>query len=166
MIDIVSYDPLWPKLFKQEADRIETALGDNCIEIHHIGSTSVIGCAAKPIIDMMPVVYDIDAVDHSVSAMNTLGYISKGEYGILFRRFFQKIESPAYNIHVFSKDNSEIKRHLDFRNWIRLNESDRAAYICLKKKLARQHAFDRNAYSQAKNEFIKAIYQKKQFDKI
>lgn len=63
LIEVVSYDANWPMQFEQEAERIKKALGSNCIEIHHIGSTSVPGLAAKPIIDMIPVVLDISKVD-------------------------------------------------------------------------------------------------------
>ena len=90
LIEVVPYEPNWPMEFEQEAGQIKKALGDNCIEIHHIGSTSIPNLAAKPIIDMIPVVLDISKVDSANAAMQALGYEAKGEYGMLFRRYFQK----------------------------------------------------------------------------
>lgn len=65
-IEVVEYDPSWPELFAVEAERIKQALGNNCIEIHHIGSTSIPGLSAKPVMDMLPVLRDIQEVDMSL----------------------------------------------------------------------------------------------------
>ena len=81
-IEVVEYDPTWPKLFELEAERIKQVLGYNCIEIHHIGSTSIPGLSAKPIIDILPVVRDIQEVDKATKVMESLGYEAKGEYGM------------------------------------------------------------------------------------
>jgi len=83
-IEVVEYDPSWPELFEVEAERIKQALGHNCIRIHHIGSTSIPGLSAKPVIDMLPVVRDIQEVDKATKAMESLGYEAKGEYGMAF----------------------------------------------------------------------------------
>ena len=89
-IRVVPYDPRWPIQFESEARVIKKALGDNCVDVQHMGSTSVPGLAAKPVIDMIPVVWDIMKVDKDTAAMQALGYEAKGEYGIPFRRYFQK----------------------------------------------------------------------------
>lgn len=75
-IEVVPYNPNWPLVFEEEAAKIREALGDNYIDIHHIGSTSVPNLAAKPIIDIIPVVRDIHAIDKL--AMESLGYEVKG----------------------------------------------------------------------------------------
>ncbi|PWY54028.1 hypothetical protein DGG96_19190 [Legionella qingyii] len=85
IVEVVSYNPLWPELFAAEAHQIKQGLGDNCIEMHHIGSTSVPGLSAKPIIDILPVVQDILLVDKASKAMEQIGYSTMGEYGIPFR---------------------------------------------------------------------------------
>lgn len=90
LIQVVPYDPNWPIKFAEEAKEVKIALGRNCIKIHHIGSTSVPDLSAKPIIDMVPVVLDITKVDDINTAMSALGYEAKGEYGMPFRRYFQK----------------------------------------------------------------------------
>ena len=101
-IEVVPYSPEWPEMFASEAELIKQALGNNCITIHHIGSTSVPGLSAKPIIDILPVVRDIQEVDKATKAMESLGYEAKGEYGMAFRRYFQKGQNArTHNVHVY-----------------------------------------------------------------
>ena len=90
-VEVVSYNPEWPLMFEIESSLIKQALGSNCLAVHHIGSTSIPGLNAKPIIDILPVVKNILDVDASTEAMEKLGYDVKGEYGIAFRRYFQKM---------------------------------------------------------------------------
>lgn len=161
MIKVVPYDPKWPKIFAQEAALIETALGKNCLGIHHIGSTSVPGLPAKPIIDMIPVVSGILAVDEATDNMRALGYIAKGEHGMLFRRYFQK---NGFNIHVYEKDTPDIERYLKFRDWMRLHKEDREAYATLKQQLALTHPNDILSYVCGKDEFVAKIDSKTKFD--
>ena len=158
IIKFVPYNPEWPKLFIKEANHIQGALGKNCICIHHIGSTSVPGLSAKPVIDMMPVVRDITQVNESNSAMQELGYEAKGEYGIPFRRYFQKGAEPrTHQAHVFEEGNPEIERHLKFCEWMRLHPDDRDAYAKLKQELAQQHPNDIIAYCLGKDAFMAEI---------
>lgn len=157
-IKVVPYNPAWPQLFAEEAERIKQALGPNCVAIHHIGSTAVPGLPAKPVIDMVPVVLDITDVDHATPNMQLLGYEAKGEFGMLFRRFFVKnLGSQSYHVHVFEKDNSEVERHVKFRDWMRTHKDDLTAYASLKQELALKYANDRKAYSFGKEAFIVGI---------
>ncbi|KTD00881.1 bifunctional GrpB family protein/GNAT family N-acetyltransferase [Fluoribacter gormanii] len=157
-VEVVPYNPLWPELFAEEAHQIKQALGDNCIEIHHIGSTSVAGLSAKPIIDILPVVQDILLVDKASKNMERIGYSTMGEYGIPFRRYFQKGAAiRSHNVHVFEKNNSEIARHLNFRDWMRAHPDDRDAYGTLKITLAKQFPNDITAYCLGKEDFITNI---------
>ena len=161
LIEVVPYDPAWPELFNIEAPLIKNALGDNCIAVYHIGSTSVLGLPAKPVIDILPVVRDIMLVDHVTQAMNQLGYEAKGEYGILFRRYFQKgVTIRSHQVHVFEDNNPEIERHLKFCAWMRQHEDDRNAYAKLKQELAQQHPHDIDSYCFGKDEFIANINRK------
>lgn len=160
-IEIVPYDSSWPSIFRAEAARIKEALGNNCLDIHHIGSTSVPGLSAKPIIDMIPVVRDVTKVDIYNSAMEHLGYQAMGEYGIPLRRFFQKgSELKTHNVHVFEQNNPEIDRHIKFRDWMRTHPEDMQAYADLKKSLATQFPEDRFSYCLGKVDFIAAIEKK------
>lgn len=165
LIKVVPYDSSWSMQFEQEAEQIKKALGNNCIDIHHIGSTSVPGLAAKPVIDMIPVVLDLSKVDSANTAMRTLGYEAKGEYGIPFRRYFQKGDNQrTHHAHVFELGNSEIERHLKFRDWMRSHPEDREAYARLKQELARQYSDDITAYCLGKEDFIAIIDKKAGFN--
>jgi GrpB-like predicted nucleotidyltransferase (UPF0157 family)/Ser/Thr protein kinase RdoA (MazF antagonist) len=160
-VEIKPYDPNWPSAFEIEAKRIKEALGHNCLAIHHIGSTSVPGLAAKPIIDMIPVVKDITEVDSYNVAMEALGYKAMGEYGIPLRRYFQKgLERRTHNIHVFEQNNPEIDRHLKFRDWMRTHPDDMQAYAELKRNLAIRFKNDIFSYCLGKEDFVAAIDKK------
>lgn len=157
-IKVVSYNSNWPNLFESEAKLIKQALGNNCLEIHHIGSTSVPGLYAKPIIDILPVVKNILEVDKALNGMEKLGYEAKGEYGIAFRRYFHKGgDIRTHNIHVFQDEDPEISRYLKFRNWMRLHDDDAKGYANLKLELAEKFPNDINKYCQGKEAFVANI---------
>lgn len=165
LIEVVPYKNEWPEQFKAEAKLIQRALGDNCLAVHHIGSTSVPSLVAKPIIDMLPVVKDILLVDQVTQAMEQIGYEAKGEYGIPFRRYFQKGNiQRTHNVHIFEEGNSEIARHVKFRDWMREHEDDREAYGRLKTELALKFPYDIKSYSLGKDAFIANIDSKAGFD--
>lgn len=158
MIKIVPYHPDWVQMFNKASTQIHQALGANCLAVHHIGSTSVPGLAAKPIIDIMPVVKDIIEVDQRIEEMESLGYQAMGEYGIPFRRYFKKGQQVrTHHVHVFEEGNPEIQRHLNFRNWMQIHAEDKQAYSHLKQKLAQQYPHDMMAYCLGKEPFILAI---------
>jgi len=160
-VRIVPYDPNWTKKFLIESQDVKEALGDNCIAIHHIGSTAVPDLAGKPVIDIMPVVIDINLVDQYNNAMEKLDYTARGENGIPFRRYFRKGSViRTYHIHVFQIGNSEIDRHIRFRDWMRNNAQDRQTYEDLKRDLAVKFPNDISAYCSGKDEFIRMIDKK------
>lgn len=161
IIEIVPYDPNWPHIFEAEAIEIKKALGNNCLDIHHIGSTSVPGLAAKPVIDMVSVVHNIMTLDDATGAMEILGYEAKGEYGMIFRRYFQK---KGFNIHVFEQTSSEIDGHLLFRDWMREHAADRESYATLKQDLALRYPNDIYQYVFGKDAFVKNIHSKTGFN--
>jgi GrpB-like predicted nucleotidyltransferase (UPF0157 family)/GNAT superfamily N-acetyltransferase len=164
-IEVVAYNPQWPKLFESEAKLIKQALGSNCITIHHIGSTSVPGLSAKPVIDMLPVVKDIQEVDKAKKAMESLGYEAKGEYGIAFRRYFQKGKNiRTHNVHVYQEGDSEISRYLKFRDWMRSHADDAESYARLKIELAEKFPNDILLYCNGKDAFVASIDAKDGFD--
>lgn len=160
-IEVVSYEPNWRTIFEIEAEKIKTALGDNCIAIHHVGSTSVPELAAKPIIDIVPVVRDIIAVDQKTKVMDALGYEAKGEHGMLFRRYFQK---KGFNVHIFEQSSAEIDGYLLFRNWMREHADDREHYAKLKQDLALRYPNDMYRYVSGKDAFVKTIHSKTGFN--
>ena len=161
-IEVVPYDHKWPSQFKEVANEIQKTLGDNCIEIHHIGSTAIVGIHAKPIIDVIPVVKDILKVDQFNEAMKKLGYIAKGEHGMPFRRFFQRTSGIAVNVHIFEEDNPEVARNLAFRDQLNRDPADKEAYAILKLQLG-LHANDITDYVLKKDPFVQNIFNKIDF---
>ncbi len=164
-IEVVDYDPKWPELFKSEAEQVKQALGCNCVQIHHIGSTSIPGLSAKPIIDMLPVVRNIQEVDNAIEAMESLGYEAKGEYGMAFRRYFQKGKSVrTHHVHVYQEGDPEISRYLKFCDWMRSHKADAESYARLKLELAKKFPHDILQYCNGKDAFVASIDTKDGFD--
>ncbi|MCE5293101.1 MAG: GrpB family protein [Chlamydiales bacterium] len=167
VIEIAPYNPNWPRSYEVEAEKIKGALGKNCVTIYHIGSTSVPGLAAKPIIDIMVVVKDIFDVDANLLELEDLGYIAKGENGIPFRRFFHKgIDLHTHHIHIYEEGSPEIERYLHFKNYLKANPDVSQEYESLKVFLAKQYPHDLTAYSNGKDAFIHEIDQKANINKL
>src|SRR6478609_3846677 len=135
---IVDYDPAWPQRFDDERVRIEAALGERAIAIDHIGSTSVPGLAAKPIVDICLTVADSGDEDAYVPALTAAGY----ELHIREPEFHEHrmFRTPARNvqIHVFTAGSSEITRYLLLRDRLRTDRADRELYESLKRTLAQR----------------------------
>lgn len=158
-IIVVDYDPLWPLLFRKEADAISRILGDNLVLIHHIGSTSVPFLATKPIIDIMPVVKDLSDVDAVSEEFVKLGYEYLGEFGIKGRRYLRKGgQERTHQIHIFQmEDDTNILRHLAFRDYLRSHRDVAMEYVALKKDLAARFPYDIDRYCDGKDAFVKKI---------
>lgn len=154
-IEVVSYDPRWQEIYKREVGPIKKVLGENCLAVHHFGSTSVPGLRAKPKIDILGVVNDFSLVD--IPSLEKLGFEYRGEV-ILSGRYLVK-DYPKIHLHLFEEGNPLIERNLIFRDWLRNNKTDRDAYGLLKQELATQHT-DGMEYCYAKTEFITAIIKK------
>ena len=161
-VRVVPYDPTWPQRFAEERDRLAALLGDNCIAIHPIGSTAIPGAAAKPILDLMPVVRDLAAVDALTPAFAALGYEALGELGIPGRRYFRKDgDERTHQLHVFQVgDHANIVRHLAFRDYLRAHPDDLAAYCALKRDLAQRYPRDIAAYCEGKERLARLIEQR------
>jgi GrpB-like predicted nucleotidyltransferase (UPF0157 family) len=161
---IVPYDPLWPAQFHQETATLRTVFGQALISIHHIGSTSIPGMSAKPIIDIMLIVRDIETVEGFSPAMMQLGYESKGENGIPGRRYFVKggDEHRTHHVHTYALDNPEVQRHLDLRDYLIAHSEEARQYAELKAALAQQFPHDIDSYVAGKDGFIKEMLRKAQ----
>lgn len=161
-IEVVDYNPKWAKDFKEESKKIKEILGKNCVAIYHIGSTSVKGLKAKPIIDIMPVVKDISLVDELNKEFEALGYECKGEYGIAGRRFYMKGgDNRTHHVHIFEKDNTkDINRHLAVREYLKKFPEKADEYGKLKTKLAEEFPYDNEGYCNGKDAFVKELEEK------
>ncbi len=161
-IVVVPYDDGWPCAFQREAALLSGAFGDELIAIHHIGSTSVPGLSAKPVIDIMPVVRDVERVDTLTPALERLGYQPWGENGIPGRRYFTKGGDlhRTHNMHVYELSNPEVERHLAFRDYLRSNPAEAERYAELKRAVAAQFPNDIYGYMAGKDAYIKTVLQR------
>jgi GrpB-like predicted nucleotidyltransferase (UPF0157 family) len=159
-VRVVHYCSEWALLFEQEAALIRGVSGDELVAIHHIGSTSVPGLQAKPIIDMLPVARQIEQVELFNEGMQALGYEALGEFGIPGRRYFRKGgDDRTHQAHVFQVGDPGVERHLAFRDYLRAHPEVAAEYGVLKAGLAQQFPEDINRYVDGKDAFVKAAEQ-------
>jgi GrpB-like predicted nucleotidyltransferase (UPF0157 family) len=154
VIEIVPYSPNWPLQFQDHASRIKTALGNVALRIEHIGSTSVEGLAAKPIIDMLVVVADPSQEDLYLPAMLSAGYeLRVREPEFEEHRMFRTPKRDVH-VHVFPPGSGEIERYLILRNCLRAMPDVRDQYANLKRTLSANDWKDMNEYADAKTSFI------------
>ncbi len=156
---ILEYNSEWPQKFIKESEKIIKLLGEELVYIEHIGSTSIPNMAAKPVIDILISVKDINHIDTFNKQFEELGYTPKGEFGITGRRFFIKDINGfrSYHVHIFQTGNFELKKHINFRDYMRSHPKMALEYANLKKGLAKKYTDDINSYSMGKDSFIKKI---------
>jgi GrpB-like predicted nucleotidyltransferase (UPF0157 family) len=156
-IRLVEYDSEWPRKYEQEAERIRTALGQRALRIEHVGSTSVPGLVAKPIIDIVVAVAESGDERQYASALETAGYrLHLREPGWYEHRLFKGAEDGV-NLHVFSQGCSEIERMVRFRDWLRTSRDDRESYARAKRALAEQEWKYTQNYADAKSTVVEEI---------
>ncbi len=131
-IQVVPYDLNWPNIFEKEAVLIRKALGNNCLDIHHIGSTSVPGLAAKPKIDMIAVVKNGEL---AIQPLEQAGFTYKGEWNIPFKFGFTKRNKHKINLHYFEENHPEIEANILFRDYLINHPETKALYAGLKEQL-------------------------------
>ncbi|MDD3641723.1 MAG: GrpB family protein [Atribacterota bacterium] len=159
-ITLVEYDSQWPELFRQEANRLISVLCKKAIQVEHVGSTSVPGLCAKPIIDMLLVVEDSADEASYLPILETAGYTLHIREPEWLEHRVVKGPVTDINLHVFSKDASEIDRMLLFRDWLRTHKADRDKYARVKKSLAKNKWRHVQHYADAKTEVILEIMEK------
>lgn len=152
---VTPYDPSWPSTFVWLRDRIAGPLAHITTRIEHVGSTSVPGLAAKPVIDIDIVVADASQMAHASSTLATLGYTPIGDLGIPDRHAFRaQAELPRHNLYVALATSTALRNHLAIRDHLRGHPADVIAYGDLKKHLASEHPDDVDAYCTAKTRFL------------
>lgn len=158
-IKVVEYDSGWKHAFEIEARNLREIFGEEIITIHHIGSTSVPGLMAKPIIDMLPVVRDIKALDAYDEIMAARGYIPRGEFGLPGRRYFIKGTevNRTHHIHAYQEGHADITRHLAFRDYLLTHPGRARDYETLKLELIKRFDGDKDAYIDGKDGLVKEI---------
>lgn len=137
-ITLADYDPGWPVLFAREAARIRAALGGRAVQVEHVGSTSVPGLAAKPIIDILLAVPDSSDEQAYVPALQAAGYVLRAREPDWFEHRLFKGPDTDINLHVFTAGAAEIDQMLLFRDQLRAHDADRNAYLQVKRDLAKR----------------------------
>ncbi len=156
-IELVDYDPEWPRLFEREATAIRAVLGDRALLIEHVGSTSVPGLAAKPKIDILLVVPNSSDEPAYVPPLEAAGYTLRIREPDWYEHRMFKGPNVDINLHVFSPGCPEIERMLLFRDWLRRNKADRQRYERTKRDLARQDWTHTQNYADAKTIVVEEI---------
>ncbi len=157
-VEVKPYNECWNSMFEVEANLLYKIFGSEIIDIHHIGSTSVKGLKAKPIIDIMPVVTDVNKVDEFNISMMAIGYVPKGENGIDQRRYFQKGgDHRTHHLHFYQFDNHNINRHLAFRDYLISHPDVAKKYGDVKEGLSKRFPYDIESYIKGKEQLVLEI---------
>ena len=161
-VEVIPYDPAWAETFAREADEIAGVFGPEALAIHHIGSTSIPNLCAKPIVDVLVEVRDIERVDDFNAEMAGRGYQPKGEFGIPGRRFFIKggDATRTHHVHVFQAGHPDVERHLNFRDYLIEHPAEARAYGRLKEELAQRFPEDIEGSMAGKDRLIKEMDRK------
>jgi GrpB-like predicted nucleotidyltransferase (UPF0157 family) len=156
-IIVVDYDPKWLQWFEEAAERIRNALGDKILGLHHVGSTSVFGLAAKPLIDIDLVVADTTDEEAYVPQLEAAGYVLRVREPDWFEHRMLRGFEPPVNLHVFPRGCPEVERMLLFRDWLRANDEDRELYARTKRELGAQEWKYVQNYADAKTAVVEEI---------
>ena len=158
-VEVVDYDHDWPRRYASERDRIQAAIGDVALAIEHVGGTAVPGLPAKPVIDLMVGVEDIERAGPAVAGLINLGYeyIPEFESQLPARRYFRRGSPETHHVHMVPVDSDYFEEHLLVRDWLRSHPQAAEEYGKLKRGLASRFPPDRDAYRAGKVPFIDTV---------
>lgn len=162
-VEVVPYHSEWKDLFEKEKQLLATIFQPHVVDIHHIGSTSVPGLSAKPIIDILLAADKLAEVDQATPQIEDVGYEAKGENGIPGRRYFQKSDENGIrkvHLHAYEKGNPELHRHLVFRDYLREHPEEANRYAEVKERAAKMFEYDIESYIAEKSSLVKELEQK------
>ena len=154
-MEIVEYDPAWPAAYRVERDRLAPLLPTG-VQLHHFGSTAVPGLAAKPVVDMIALVEDFDAPIAALTQRGGYQYPQAFNATLIHRRFlcYPTAAHRTHHLHLVDEP-GELERRLRFRDRLRADPVVAGEYVALKRALAERYSDDREAYTEAKSEFVK-----------
>ena len=158
---LCEYDETWPDTCASIAQRVRDALGFRVLALEHVGSTAVPGLVAKPIIDLDVIVADPDCEDEYVPALQKAGFVLRIREPWWYRHRMLRLQDPSANLHVWGLDSPEPLRHRIFRDWLRLDASDRSVYVSAKRdalRTASELGEDVNGYNERKSRTLREIY--------
>ena len=158
-VKLLPHNPEWAEQAGREETRILEAVWPAIVEMHHVGSTSISGIAAKPIIDLVGVGPDLETIEAARPRIEALGYEWHGEYGLAGRRFCTLCDPASglrkFHLHCYAAGDHSIHRHLAFRDYLRARPAMAEAYQQMKVDCAAKHPKDSNAYTACKDRWIK-----------
>jgi GrpB-like predicted nucleotidyltransferase (UPF0157 family)/GNAT superfamily N-acetyltransferase len=159
IIEIATYNPRWLDLFQDESNRIKNILGDHLKQIYHIGSTAIPNMPAKPVIDMILVCDNLDEISSIEKKLGELQYFNLSRQIIPHKSFFIRRHAAtiSFHLHIHETGSPQIKRHVNFRDYVIQHPEDAKAYATLKINLAKQFANDRNNYVFGKDKLVQEI---------
>ncbi|SKA66095.1 GrpB domain, predicted nucleotidyltransferase, UPF0157 family [Eubacterium uniforme] len=157
------YNKEWKSDFIAIRDELDAVLKDIVLKIEHVGSTSVEGLSAKPVIDIDVVIKDTTVLPDVISALQTIGYFHEGDLGIPGREAFKyegKEHLRKHHLYVCSQDSEELKRHITFRDYLRSNPDAVEEYSKIKEEAANLYSWDIDKYIEHKSPVIEMIYKR------
>ena len=156
-IHLADYNPAWSSIFAELEKEIRRVLGDKVLLLEHVGSTSVPGLSAKPIIDMVLAVADSSDESDYIPQLETLGYVLKIREPDWYEHRVLKPQNKKTNLHVFTTGCKEIERMIAFRDWLRNHPEDKKLYEATKRKLSQQTWKYTQNYADTKSAVIREI---------
>lgn len=157
-VELVPHDPRWAQAARERASALAAAIGPALVAVHHIGSTAIAGIHAKPVLDLMPVVRDLAALDARRGEVEALGYRWWGEYGLPGRRYCTLSDAAderrLVHAHCYEAESAQAARHLAFRDYLRAHARVAAEYDAVKLRCRVRHPEDSHAYSDCKHAWI------------
>ena len=160
-VELLPHDPSWAGLARDESASLHAALGEVLRVVHHVGSTAIPGIHAKPILDLMPVVRDLQALDARRGALEALGYAWWGERGLPGRRYCSRSDPRTgrrlVQLHAYAEGAHDIARHLAFRDFLRRHPDVAADYDREKQRCQCLHPLDSHAYGDCKSAWIRDV---------
>lgn len=160
--EILPWTSEWEVLYETEAAILRPLLEKNVLNIYHIGSTAIPSVGyAKPIIDLLVVVSQIEKIDSYNEKMGSLGYKPRGENGIPGRRYFSKgLSNRTHHVHMYQIGHENIRKHLLFKEYLLQHPKDAKSYGALKCDLAQKYRHDTHQYQKGKEEFVNELVAK------
>ena len=160
-VRLAPYDPAWAEQAEREGARILAAVGPAIASIQHIGSTSIPGILAKPIIDLMGIGPDLEAIESARPALESIGYAWHGDYGLEGRRYCTLTDMTTglrrFHLHCYAEGDHSIRRHLAFRDYLRARSDQARDYERMKQACAARHPADSNAYTACKDRWFTRV---------
>lgn len=157
-VRVVAYDPEWPRIFERIRSYVWPAVRDIAIDVEHVGSTSVPGLSAKPVIDACIVVHSSREVPACIERLAGIDYVHRGNLGVPEREAFRRPDHlPRHHLYLSPRESLSLKNHLGFRDYLRSHPDTALEYGELKASLARRFPEDIDRYIVGKTDFVLRI---------